>query len=90
MYDMYHLSLFSDEQDRNSFEFNVPLLEDVILQDQENDSDDEDKDNYDHEKQRPLPPSFLRTKYLSPMFYLCQLPLPLFSLHQAKKKSRGE
>ena len=44
---MYYLSLFSDEQDRHSFEeFNVPLLEDDILK-QQDDSDDEDEDNYD-------------------------------------------
>ena len=54
---MYHRSIFSDEQHRNSFEeFNVPLLEDDILQEQEN-SDDEDEDNYDREKQRPIPSS---------------------------------
>ena len=54
---MYHLCIFSDEQHRNSFEeFNVPLLQDDILQEQD-DSDDEDEDNYDREKQRPIPPS---------------------------------
>ena len=67
MYDMYHLSfIFSDEQDRNSFEFNVPLLEDVILQYQKDYSDDEDSDNYDHEKQRPIPPSFTQDEILVP------------------------
>ena len=64
---MYHLSLFSDEQDKNSFEeLSVPLLEDVILQEQEDDSDDEDKDNYDHEKQRLIPPSFTRDEIFVP------------------------
>ena len=76
MYEMYHLSfIFSDEQDRNAFEFNVPLLEDVILQEQKDDSDDEDTDNYDREKQRPIPPSFNQDEIFVPNV----LPVPATS-----------
>ena len=88
---MYHRSIFSDEQHRNSFEeFNVPLLEDDILQEKE-DSDDEDEDNYDREKQRPIPSSvFSQDEIFALKFYLCQLPPPLFSPHQARKKNKEE
>ena len=73
---MYHLSfIFSDEQDRNSFEFNMPLLEDVILQDQKDDLDDEGSDNYDREKQHPIPPSFTQDEILVPNV----LPVPATS-----------
>ena len=74
---MYHLSfIFSDEQDRNAFEFNVPLLEDAILQDQKDDSDDEDTDNYDREKQRPIPASFTQDEIFVPNV----LPVPATSI----------
>ena len=87
MYDIYHLSfIFSDEQDRNSFEFNVPLLEDVILQDQKDDSDDEDTDNYDREKQRPIPPSFTQDEILVPNV----LPVPATSTPVLPAPSKKE
>ena len=51
-------------------------------------SDDEDTDNYDREKQRPIPPSFTQDEIFVPNVLPVQLPLPLFSLHQARKKNR--
>ena len=87
MYDMYHLSfIFSDEQDRNAFEFNVPLLEDVIFQEQKDDSDDEDTDNYDREKQRPIPPSFTQDEIFVPNV----LPVPATSTPVLSAPSQKE
>ena len=71
---MYYLSSFSDEQDRHSFEgFNMPLLEDDVLQEQEHDLDNEN--NYDRETQRPIPPSFTKDEIFVPK----GLPVPATS-----------
>ena len=71
---MYYLPSFSDEQDRHSFEgFNMPLLGDDVLQEQEHESDDEN--NYDRETQRPIPPSFTKDEIFVPK----GLPVPATS-----------
>ena len=86
---MYHLSLFSDKRDRHFFEeFNVSLLEDVILQGQD-DLDDEDEDNYEREKQRPIPPSFTQDEIFVPnVLPVPATSTPVLPAPSKKKKQR--
>jgi hypothetical protein len=84
---MYYLSLFSDLQDRHSFEgFNMPPLGDDILHEQEDEEDDED--NYDRVtvEQSPIPPSFIQDEIFVPN----ALPVPATSTPVLPPPNRKE